>query len=77
MNNSNPEKNPDIEEVAKYIARASHKIVNEMKKQVENHSGFEEAVQKMKDESLIEQQRYQEDFHARRSKIKGRFNRRR
>ncbi len=90
MNNSNPDRKLDIEEIAEYIARASQQIVNEMKKQVENHSGFEETVQKMKEESLIEQQNYQmkeeslieqqnyqEDFNARRNQIKGKFNRRR
>ncbi len=77
MNNPNPDRNLDIEEIAEYIARASQKIVDEMKKQAKNDSGFEETVQKMKDESLIEQQKHQEDFNERRIQIKGKFNRRR
>ncbi|WP_414756358.1 hypothetical protein [Anabaena sp. CCY 9910] len=77
MNNSNSDGNLDIEEIAEYIASASQKIVNEMKKQVDNHSGFEEDVQKMKNESLIEQQKHQEDFNARKTQIKRKFNRRR
>ncbi|MBD2335919.1 hypothetical protein H6G64_02795 [Calothrix sp. FACHB-156] len=77
MNNSNPDRKLDIEEIAEYIARTSQKIVNEMKKQVENHSSFEQTVQNLKEESLIEQQEYQEDFNARRNQIKGKFNRRR
>lgn len=77
MNNSNSDGNIDIEEIAEYIATASQKIVNEMKKQVENYSGFEEDVQKMKNESLIEQQKHQEDFNARKTQIKRNFNRRR
>lgn len=77
MNNSNPDRKLDIEEIAEYIASASQKIVNEMKKQVENHSSFEQTVQNLKEESLIEQQEYQEDFNARRNQIKGKFNRRR
>jgi hypothetical protein len=48
-----------------------------MKKQGENYLDFDEAVQAMKNESLIEQQKCQEDFNARRSRIKRNFNRRR
>ncbi|QIR40618.1 hypothetical protein HCG51_30610 [Tolypothrix sp. PCC 7910] len=77
MNNPNPDRKLDIEEIAEYIASASQKIVNEMKKQVENHSDFDQTVQKMKEESLLEQQKYQEDFNARRNQIKGKFNKRR
>jgi predicted DNA-binding protein YlxM (UPF0122 family) len=77
MNNSEPDRNLDIEEIAEYISTASQKIVDEMKKQVENHLGFDEAVQAMKNESLIEQQKYQDNFHARRTQIKQKFNRRR
>ncbi|MBO1052172.1 MULTISPECIES: hypothetical protein [Nostocales] len=77
MNNSDLDRNLDIEELAEYIATASQTIVNEMKKQGENHLDFNEAVQAMKNESLIEQQKCQEDFNARRSRIKRKFNRRR
>ena len=77
MNNSDLDRNLDIEELAEYIATASQTIVNEMKKQGENHLDFDEAVQAMKNESLIEQQKCQEDFNARRSRIKRKFNRRR
>jgi hypothetical protein len=76
MNNSDLDRNLDIEELAEYIATASQTIVNEMKKQGENHLGFDEAVQAMKNESLIEQQKYQDNFHARRTQIKRKFNRR-
>ncbi|WP_299999338.1 hypothetical protein [Anabaena sp. AL09] len=77
MNNSDLDRNLDIEELAEYIATASQTIVNEMKKQGENYLDFDEAVQAMKNESLIEQQKCQEDFNARRSRIKRKFNRRR
>jgi len=77
MNNSDLDRNLDIEELAEYIATASQTIVNEMKKQGENHLVFDEAVQAMKNESLIEQQKYQDNFNARRTQIKGKFNRRR
>ncbi|MDB9448436.1 hypothetical protein [Dolichospermum circinale] len=77
MNNSNPDRSLDIEEISHYIAKASQTIVNEMKKQGENYLDFDEAVQAMKNESLIEQQKCQEDFNARRSRIKRKFNRRR
>lgn len=77
MNNSDPDRNLDIEEIAEYIAKASRTIVNEMKKQGENHLDFDEAVQAMKNESLIEQEKYQDNFNARRTQIKGKFNRRR
>ncbi|MTJ14105.1 hypothetical protein FJR11_16240 [Anabaena sp. UHCC 0187] len=81
MNNSdldrNLDRNLDIEELAEYIATASQTIVNEMKKQGENHLDFDEAVQAMKNESLIEQQKYQDNFNARKTQIKRKFNRRR
>ncbi|WP_353929594.1 hypothetical protein WJM97_14920 [Okeanomitos corallinicola TIOX110] len=77
MNNSDPDIHLDIEDIAEYIATASQKIVDEMKKQGENRLDFDEAVQVMKDESLIEQQKYQEDFHERRTQIKRKFNRHR
>ena len=77
MNNSDLDRNLDIEELAEYIATASQTIVNEMKKQGENHLDFDEAVQAMKNESLIEQQKYHDNFNARRTQIKRKFNRRR
>jgi hypothetical protein len=77
MNNSDLDRSLDIEEISHYIAKASQTIVNEMKKQGENYLDFDEAVQAMKNESLIEQQKCQEDFNARRSRIKRKFNRRR
>jgi DNA polymerase II large subunit len=67
----------NIEEIAKYLAMGSQKIVDEMKKQNKSDTDFDDKIQELEKISKLKQEKAEDEFHEKHLRLREKFRKRR